>query len=354
MSEFLAIIKSFVPLFLTVIISAFGLWLSNRILIKKASLFGNEGLFYRRLIILGLMLAALIAVILAIPINPSSRNQIIALVSLLISGIFAFSSGNIFSNLMAGILLRVTEPFKIGDFIYVDDFFGRVSERGLFDTEIQSESRELIAIPNAFLLSRPIKTVRGSGAIVSVNLSLGYDVNHVKVEELLLKAAKRSKLSDPFVHIIELGDFTVNYRLSGLLSEIKGLITARSNLYREVLDVLHAAGVEIMSPTVVNQRRIDENAKVLPEAKIKTKVKKKVVAEDIVFDKAEKAVQTDQEKEALLKEIQSLEDSISEVKDEEKEALKAQHELKIEELKEVQSILDGTTKPDINLDEAKK
>ena len=331
----------YIPTVLTLIVSIVIIYLSNSILNKKASLFGREGLFYRRLIILIMIVIAIITVILSLPINEGFRGQIIALISLVISGIFAFSSGNIFSNLMAGIVLRFTEPFKIGDFIYIGEFFGRVTERGLFDTEVQAENRKLMSIPNSYILSQPVKTVRSSGAIISVEVSLGYDVHHSRIEELLIKAAKRNKLKDPFVHILELGDFTVNYRISGLLEDITGMITARSNLFREVLDVLHDANIEIMSPTVMNQRRIDENALVIPKKPVRKKTTPKAVAEDIVFDKAEKVVQTGQEKEALLKDIKTLEDSISESVDTDKEDLQAQYDEKIEQLRQVQAVLDG-------------
>lgn len=341
MNNYVEMALNYIPSVLTVLISVVVIYLSNGLLNKKASLFGREGLFYRRLIIFVMVIIAVISVVLQLPIEESSRDRIVTLVSLVISGIFAFSSGSIFSNLMAGIVLRFTEPFKIGDFIYIDEFFGRVTERGLFDTEVQAENRKLMSIPNSFILSKPVKTVRSSGAIISVEVSLGYDVHHAKIEELLIKAAKRNKLKEPFVHILELGDFTVNYRISGLLQDVTGMITARSNLFREVLDVLHDASVEIMSPTVMNQRRIDENALVIPRKPVRKKTAPKAVAENIVFDKAEKVVQTGQEKEALLKEIKSLEDSISESVDTEKEELQTKYDEKIEELRQVQAILDG-------------
>ena len=63
---------------------------------------------------LGLTLGSLVALVLAFPVSESSRNQIIGLIGLLLSGIIAFSSSTIFANLMAGIMLRVTRPFGTG------------------------------------------------------------------------------------------------------------------------------------------------------------------------------------------------------------------------------------------------
>ncbi len=182
----------------------------------------------------------------------------------MISGTFAFSSTTIMANLMAGVMLRMTRPFRTGDFIRVESYFGRVAERGLLDTEIQDESRELIAIPNTYLISHAVTVVRSSGTIVSTTLSLGYDVHHLVVEPLLLRAAERARLEDPFVHVLELGNYAITYRVSGLLVEVKNLLTVRSNLCREILDVLHEEQIEIASPTIMNQRRWPEETKLIP------------------------------------------------------------------------------------------
>ena len=116
----------------------------------------------------------------------------------------------------------------MGDFIRIGDYFGRVSGRGLFDTEIQTETRELISLPNSYCISHPVATILGSGTIIATTLSLGYDLDHKRIEELLIKAAQSCGLQEPFVHILKLGDFSVTYRVSGLLQEAKHLITAQS------------------------------------------------------------------------------------------------------------------------------
>jgi small conductance mechanosensitive channel len=244
--------------------SAAILWGARWFLIGRHADLASERKFPRQIVLLGLTIVGLVIIVLSLPISESSRNRLIGLIGLLASGILAFSSTTVVANLMAGILLRVTRPFGIGDFIRVGDHFGRVSERGLFDTEIQSESRELVAIPNTFLISHPVTAIRSSGTVISLSLSLGYDVHHSRIEPLLVMAAQESGLQEPFVHILELGNYSVTYRISGILTEVKWLITARSNLARTVLDTLHGHGIEIMSPTYMNQRRLADDKKVVP------------------------------------------------------------------------------------------
>ncbi|PKN12560.1 MAG: mechanosensitive ion channel protein MscS [Deltaproteobacteria bacterium HGW-Deltaproteobacteria-4] len=296
-------INPFFPLLGTSVIIGVLLWGAHRILIARHPDLGNERLLPRQLVMLGLTLVGVIAIALALPVSVSSRNQIIALIGLVISGTFAFSSGTIFANLMAGLMLRVTKPFRTGDFIKVGEYFGRVVERGLLDTEIQTENRELVALPNTYMITTPISVTRSSGTIVSTTLSLGYDIHHSKVESLLLDAAKECGLEEPFIQILELGNYSITYKVSGMLREIKSLLTARSNLCRCVLDTLHGNRVEIMSPAFMNQRRLPDDLKVIPAATKPVPIESVSVAEEVVFDKAEKAEQLEKEKQQLLDKI---------------------------------------------------
>ena len=299
-----------------------GLWGVHWFLIGRHHDLSNERKFPRQLIILALGLFSALAVLLVLPISESSRNQLIAIIGLLVSGTIAFSSTNILANLMGGILLRTTKPFRVGDFIRVEQHFGRVTERGLFDTEIQTESRELIALPNAYLIAHPITTTRSSGAIVSATLSLGYDIHHGQAEPLLLSAAEASGLKEPFVHLLELGNSFVTYRVSGLLEDTKRLITAHSNLCRYILDTLHGHGVEIMSPSYINQRRLGEDSTTIPKMLEVPTTAESRGGEHLAFDKAEEAERKEKEKQRLVKEIQEQEMSLKEAAEEEKTRIK--------------------------------
>lgn len=295
---------AFVPFLGAVLAVAGVLGVAHWLLIARHPELGNERKFPRQLVMLGLTVAGLLAVVLTLPISEGSRNQLVGLVGILLSAMLALSSTTVVSNLMAGLLLRITGPFRVGDFIRVGGHFGRVTERGLFDTEIQTETRELIALPNTFCISNPVATIRSSGTILSVNISLGYDLDRRRIEALLIEAAAACELAEPFVHIVALGDHAVSYRVSGFLGESKRMISAQSRFHASVLDTLHRNGIEIVSPAFMNQRRLPDGARFIPVSPVVAPVGGEgVSAEAIAFDKAEQA-------EARLKERQTLEEEI--------------------------------------------
>ncbi len=310
------------------------LWLFHTVLIKSQQKAGNEKLFYRHLAMLILTLIAVIANVLALPVADSTRNQILGLLGLIISGVIAFSSSTIFANLMAGFMLRVTRPFATGDFVRVGDVFGRVVERGLLDTELQTDKRELVALPNTYLISRPVSVVRSSGALVSCDVSIGYDEHHSRIESLLLEATEQAGLTDGFVQVIELADHVVCYRVNGILSEVKNLISARSQLFRCVLDRLHENDVEIMSPRFMGQRPIPDGVRMVPAVSAAAQIKEEKQAEEVIFDKAESAQQKEQSLQQLQSQRESLLEKIKNADAEQKTRLK--HKLETLEAKIVE------------------
>ena len=263
------------------------LWLE-----KKFDTFSDHKIIPQILMLL-LNAIGLILIILALPISEGLKGQILSLFGLVLTGVMALSSATFVSNLFGGSMLRLTRSFRIGDYIRVGEQFGRVSERGLFHTEIQTVDRDLTTFPNLYLITNPVTVVHKSGTIISATISLGYDISHVRVEQLLIEAAEKIGLEEPYVHVMELGDFSINYKVFGFLEVTKNIITARSDLNKSVLDTLHGDGVEIVSPAFMNQRVQKEGALFIPDANKIQPVSKKVetkAAEDIVFDKAEEAV----------------------------------------------------------------
>ncbi|MBL4782433.1 MAG: hypothetical protein JKX92_09345 [Porticoccaceae bacterium] len=68
---------------------------------------------------------------------------------------------------------------------------------GLFHTEIQSQERDLITLPNLYLATKPLTVVRSSGTFPSCEVSIGYDVTWHKAEPLLKLATQEAGLDEP-------------------------------------------------------------------------------------------------------------------------------------------------------------
>lgn len=245
--------------------------------------------FRFQLIMLAMSFAGFIAVVIALPVDDTLRGQLLSLIGILLSAAIALSSTTFIGNVLAGIMLKVIRSARPGDFITVSDLTGRISEMDLLHTEIQTEFRDLVTVPNLFMVTNPLKVVRASGTILSEEVSLGYDVPRNDVRQLLNEAAKQAGLTDTFVQVRQLGDFSVTYRVAGLLENVKSLISARSDLRESMLDALHHAGIEIVSPNFMHTRAFEQDHQFIPRRSKKSAPEEETLAEEIAFDKADSA-----------------------------------------------------------------
>jgi len=284
-------------------IYAFLSWLRNN---KWKNL--EEGQFRFQLMSIALFLVGLILVIVTLPIGETLRGQLLGLLGILLSAAIALSSTTFIGNMLAGVMLRTIRSARPGDFIHVQGMSGRITEMDLLHTEVQTEDRDLMTIPNLLLASQPVKVVRSTGTIVSAEVSLGYDVPQSQIKSVMVQAGESIGLADVFVQVRELGDFSVVYRVAGLLEDVTSLISTRAKLRSSMLDALHDNDIEIVSPNFMNTRAISENERFLPERVFRTQtVDDSAQAEAIAFDKAEAAG----EYEALKQKKKNLQEELS-------------------------------------------
>lgn len=239
-----------------------------------------------------------VAMLLLLSSIPGITNNAVRLVFAAIGIIVALSSTTMIANGMSGVLIRILGSYKVGDMVKIIGHIGKVSEIGIFHTEIQTPKRGLITVPNNIVLREPFLNYTTSKYIVNVPITIGYDIERKHVEDLLIKALNNTGLKDPFVFITNLDNYWVEYEANGLLEDTTQLVIIESNLRKNILDRFNEAGVEILSPTFMLRKEIPVNKKAIPEKygwgilekkeskqKIEAEAKK---AESVMFEKAKK------------------------------------------------------------------
>ena len=171
MAEYIEILNRFVPLLATLAAVIGALLFVDKVL-KRRWRDSPDAQFRFQLIMLALTLAGILAIIIALPINDALRGQLLSLIGILLSAAIALSSTTFIGNIMAGIMLKVVRSARPGDFITVADLTGRISEMDLLHTEIQTEFRDLVTVPNLYMVTQPLQVVRASGSIITAEVSL--------------------------------------------------------------------------------------------------------------------------------------------------------------------------------------
>ena len=317
MDYFIDVVKSMLNPAVIVLIMIglllFNTWIFNRF--KTVSVTGN---IVKRSIASMVVLIGIVGFILALPLDQHSKEQILSFLGIVISAGIALSSTTVLGNLIAGIMNNSMKRYRNGDLIQIADWQGRVTRKNIFHAEIQLEDSNFVTIPNLFIASNPVKITRKTHTVISTNVSLGYDISRVKIEETLKEAAVAAGLTDPYVYITELADHAVNYKVHGFLEDSNKFFSARSLLNGQVMDALHKKQIEIVSPGFRNQRKV-ENVVFIPKEETKPeKEKPEHSPEELIFDEAIKSEEIEKKRDLLKK--------MEEKKEKLKEELKAMDE----------------------------
>jgi len=290
-------------------------WIFNRM--KTVSSGRNVA---KRTITFVIVLVGILAFILTLPIEQSIKGQILSFLGIIISAGIALSSTTVLGNLIAGIMNNSMNRFRNGDLIRINELQGRVTRKSAFHTEIQLEDSNFMTIPNLYIASNPVKLTRKVNTVISTTVSLGYDVPRSRIEEALKEAAQAAGLTDPYVYITQLGDYSVVYKIHGFLKDANKFFSANSQLNAKVLDVLHEKEIEIVSPSFMNQRRV-EGERFIPPTIVKAPEEEQGESpEQLIFTEANEAEKIENKKDYISridKKKAELKDRLKDLKDEE-------------------------------------
>jgi small-conductance mechanosensitive channel len=221
------------------------------------------------------VLIIIFTLVIIFPYLPGSGSDAFQGVSVFIGLLLSLGSAGIISNVISGVILTYMRPFKIGDFVKINNISGSVISRNLLVTRVKTTKNEETTIPNAILLGGGVVNystlAEEQGLILPTTITIGYDVPWTQVHQLLEDAALRTDLVEkepkPFVLQKSLDDWYVAYELNVYTKDSHKISKIYSNLHANIQDVFNEAGLEIMSSHYMAVR--DGNQMAVPQNYLK-------------------------------------------------------------------------------------
>ena len=170
--------------------------------------------------------------------------------------VVGFAAMNTLGNAIAGLILMVSRPFRIGDRIFFDGRFADVEAIDLIYTKIRTTDNISISIPNQKLLQTEVEDY-GKDRVVRRRhaITVGYEDPPEKVEAALLEAAGdvEDVLDDPrpFVWITEFQSFAIEYSLFVFINDLKSILRIDSDVRRAVFDSCQRHGIDLSTPSMI-------------------------------------------------------------------------------------------------------
>lgn len=194
----------------------------------------------------------MIAMVVAIPgFTPAKLIGALGIGSVAIG--FAFK--DVFQNLLSGILLLLSEPFRIGDQIVSGSFEGTVEDIKIRATTIRTYDGRQVVIPNSDLYTSAL-TVNTAYKQRRLQLAVGIgyadDIQQAKAQiiQALTRAETVSTLAAPSVIATNLGDSTVDLIVRWFIEDgtQANKVASIDQVLIEVKKALDSAGIDMPFP----------------------------------------------------------------------------------------------------------
>lgn len=196
------------------------------------------------LLFLGLMMAA----------NQLGIDVGAALAGIGIAGIaIGFAAQDVLSSVIAGFMIFFDKPFKVGDWITVNGYYGEVTEVTIRSTRIRTLNNTYVVIPNKIIVDEVLDNHSLYGETrIEVPVGIAYKEDIEKAREVLLEAVSSvpDSIDDPSPDVVveALGDSSVNLIVRVWIhdaSKEKPVFYGTMEASKRALDT---AGIEIPFP----------------------------------------------------------------------------------------------------------
>lgn len=200
-----------------------------------------------------LVLGILVTVTIMVPsFTPASLISALGVGGVAIG--FAFK--DIFQNFLAGVLLLLTEPFKINDQITYKDFEGTVENIQTRATTIKTYDGRRVVIPNAELFINVV-TVNTAYDMrrLQYDVGIGYGDDIAQARRLILEALREVEgvLTEPAPEalVVDLAGSSVNIRARWWINPPRraDIMGAQDRVLEAIKTKLTAHGIDLPFPT---------------------------------------------------------------------------------------------------------
>jgi small conductance mechanosensitive channel len=156
----------------------------------------------------------------------------------------------VLSNMVAGLSIILTKPFRVGEWISIVGVSGQVSTIELFATTLVHPDQSRVVIPNRKIVGEILHNY-GTVRQLELTVGVGYGTDLPKAlavsRESLLANPRVLKTPAPLVGIAGLGNSSIDLVLCPWVS-VPDYALAQGELYQAVVERFRTAGIEIPFP----------------------------------------------------------------------------------------------------------
>ena len=156
------------------------------------------------------------------------------------------------SNLAAGVLIIILQPYRLGDYVEINDATGYVISIKMFYTTLKTRDNKIIFVPNSEILDDNITNYSKEEWIrLDLVYGIGYDDDLLKAKEILQEIAVNTDgvaaQPAPTVAVAELADNSVNLAVRPFV-KVRDYVSVTFAITEQVKLRFDAEGISIPYP----------------------------------------------------------------------------------------------------------
>jgi small conductance mechanosensitive channel len=156
----------------------------------------------------------------------------------------------VLGNLICGLLIIFTKPFRVGEYIEIIGVYGQVHTIDLFTTTLLHPDRSRVVVPNRKIVGEVLHnygTVRQQDLKVGVSYNTDLAKAIAVIRGVLERNDKVMKEPTPVVAVVGFGDSAIEIAVRPW-TELKDFAAARADLYLALAAALRANAIEVPFP----------------------------------------------------------------------------------------------------------
>lgn len=196
----------------------------------------------------------------------------VALLASALSVGIGFGLQAITQNFVSGLILLAERPVKLGDRVRIGDQVGDIRRISVRATEIQTDDKSTLIVPNSELITKSVQNLTMDGALgrISIAFSVPLNTDIAKLKQVLLGiyTSHEAVLETPApsMYVDSINGSVVNITSFGHVSSPRNVYGTRSDLLFELLRQTAAAGIALVSATDIHLVRDPADAVPAPSA----------------------------------------------------------------------------------------
>ncbi|MFB6271264.1 MAG: mechanosensitive ion channel family protein [Salinibacter sp.] len=171
-----------------------------------------------------------------------------------IAGIVAgFAARDSLENFIAGVTVLVDKPFRVGDYIEIDDQYGQVDEITLRSTRLRTVRNRIMVLPNTEMITQRVMNHTKRNVLrLDIPFGIAYKERPAEARKVLLPIADEDDriLSEPAPNVVvrEMSDSSVDMAFRFYIRDPSQEVPMRWEYTEKVRETLREADIEIPFP----------------------------------------------------------------------------------------------------------